>query len=508
MRILDVGCSDGAILHWLQGQVEGLDCYGIESDPKAVTVANRRGINTVIGTAEEAPELFEGNSFDIVTSFEVIEHVADVDAYLTALEAMVKPGGTVMLSTPEGTFGEGSNPNHLRVFRAKDLADLLRHRGQLIDIMVGSDNVTVASYTPSERKGEIAINTGPNWMRWSPTDILSKGLGGSETAAVRLAEALSALGYVVTVYGEVDECAYRDVMFADWRTFDPLDERLAVISSRMPEVVDRPLRTPNRMLWMHDTDAQDRLTAARASRVDHILALSKWHAEHIGGMYPFARKKIRQIRNGVALDLFTDSPEREQRVLYTSSPDRGLDILLELWPQVRKQVPKAKLCAMYAPVYNEVAKSRPEVRAHWEKIEKLADQPGVELLPPQSQPALARLMLSSMVWAHPSYATPYEGVFHETSCIGAMEAQAAGLHVVASDWGALRETVKVGALINNGPLTKKWKDGFVKEIVRGLIDPECQVHAQTEGPKAAESLGWDGVAKMVEGLIEGEIVGG
>ncbi|MGH2954879.1 MAG: glycosyltransferase [Thermoanaerobaculia bacterium] len=193
---------------------------------------------------------------------------------------------------------------------------------------------------------------------------------------------------------------------------------------------------------------------------------------------------------------------RELRALYTSSPDRGLDIVLELWPSVRERVPDATLAYCYPEVYERVAEQDPTVAQHRDLIAKLADQPGVERLGSLSQPRLAQLMLSSLVWCHPSWATPGACAFHETSCIGAMEAQAAGCWVVASDWGALSETVKVGALVDSEPPGEKWRASFVAEIVRGLTDEETQRYAQTEGPAAVADLTWDGVAKPIARLVK------
>jgi glycosyltransferase involved in cell wall biosynthesis len=193
--------------------------------------------------------------------------------------------------------------------------------------------------------------------------------------------------------------------------------------------------------------------------------------------------------------------ERRQRLVYTSSPDRGLDVLLELWGEIREAVPEATFAWTYAPVYFAVAEQDPTVGAHAAHVRALSKQPGVQPLGALSQPKLAVLMASSMVWAHPSWATPHNAPFFETSCIGAVEAQAGGAVVVASDWGALPETVQVGRLVPGPGGTREWRDALVREIVLGLTDPDVQAHAQTEGPKHAAGLGWAGVALQVEQLI-------
>jgi glycosyltransferase involved in cell wall biosynthesis len=386
---------------------------------------------------------------------------------------------------------------------------------------VGQDGICVAAYKPrAGALGELAIHTGPGWQRWSPLDIASKGLGGSETAAVKLADALSAEGWTVTVYGDVEQGVHGQVAYRHHETFDPLERRDAFISSRYPELFDRPVHAARTMLWLHDTDCGDRLTPERAVRIDDILVLSGWHQAHVLKLYPFLTESPHIIRNGIDLSLFSAGKardalailnpalKRKQRLLYTSSPDRGLDVLLELWPQIRKRCPRATLEHAYAPVYQAMAHLDPQLAAFHGKIENLSKQKGVKALGHLSQPDLAKLMQESLVWCAPSFNTNMGAPFFETSCIGAMEAQAAGLHVVASAWGALPETVVVGDLIDEEPLSEAWRDRIVEGIVEGLESAGAQEHAQRIGPEVASTLGWQAVAAMVTELADGRIVAG
>ncbi len=284
----------------------------------------------------------------------------------------------------------------------------------------------------------------------------------------------------------------------------PLDTRGALICSRIPEIADRPIAAAVRMLWLHDVDAGPRLNPKRAEAFDHVLVLSGWHERHVAGRYPFLRDRITRTRNGVHRDYFTPLPweERAPRVLYTSSPDRGLDILLGLWPRVRELVPDAELHHAYAAVYERIADKDPAIAAHRDRIRVLSDQPGVQRLGSLGQRELAKLMCSSRVWAHPSWMGLHDAPFHETSCIGAMEAQAAGCLVVSSDWGALSETVRWGRLVNSaGPGDQRWDDAFVTHIVEGLTDPDVGSAAVQRGPDAVQDLSWMGVAEQVGKLV-------
>jgi glycosyltransferase involved in cell wall biosynthesis len=506
MRVLDVGSHDGFLASWLLTQYPDAHIDAIELNEDAARMCDERVTGQCrVGAAEQARELFPKGTYDVVFSGEVIEHVPDVSAYLDALEAMLVPGGRVCLSTPEGTFGEGNNPHHLRTYRAVDLADLLRHRGTLTDMEVGSDGIVSASYTPRKRLDDIAIYCGPGWEPWHPSDIETRGLGGSETAAVRLAECLSEMGFVVTVYGELRESSiWKNVLFKHHSTFDPLDRRGALICSRIPEVADRPINAAVRLLWTHDVDFGPRMNPRRAEAFDHVLCLSDWHKRHVAGRYPFLADKIVQTRNGVERSYFDPLAwdQRAPRVLYTSSPDRGLDVLLGLWPRVLELVPDAELHHCYADVYNRVADQDPALAKFRDGIRELAKQPGVVTLPSLGQRELAKLMCSSRVWAHPSWMGMHGAPFHETYAIGALEAQAAGCLVVASDWGALSETVQWGRLVNSaGPGDPRWDDAFVAHIVEGLTDPEVGRKAVERGPQVARDLGWTGVAVQIGKLV-------
>lgn len=317
MKVLDLGAHDGYVAAWLMDRAQAIgrnvEVDAVELLQEAVDRARARGVNAVQGAAEHAPDLFPTGSYDAVIMFELVEHVPDMGRLLEAAEAMVKPGGRIYVSTPDGAFGEGGNPHHLRALRAIDLADLLRRRGTLRDMAVGQDGVTVAAYTPAPRRGDIALFTGPSLGSWSPHDIAAKGLGGSETAAVRLGAGLADLGYVVTVYGECDPVVFRDVLFRHHSTFDPAEPRQAVISSRMPEIFDRPVAAKRKLLWLHDTDVGDRLTERRAERLDEVLVLSRWHHRHVVKTYPFLAGKVTRIRNGVHLPYFAHErePDRE-----------------------------------------------------------------------------------------------------------------------------------------------------------------------------------------------------
>ena len=95
-KLLDVGCGNGEFL--ARARWQGWDVYGIDFDESALSHARDAGIPVVQGAIE--PEKFASESFDAITSHQVIEHMHVPVAFLQSLYAWLKPGGRLWLGTP------------------------------------------------------------------------------------------------------------------------------------------------------------------------------------------------------------------------------------------------------------------------------------------------------------------------------------------------------------------------------------------------------------------------
>lgn len=136
-KILDVGCGTGDTLVLLKEL--GWDVYGLEIDQNAVAVAKKRGLRNVTLGGYARISLFKDNYFDVIRLYHVIEHIPNPSECLRLLYKKLKPGGEVILGTPNfqsmtsSIFGRYwynlDTPRHVFIFSPKTLSMLVRKEG-------------------------------------------------------------------------------------------------------------------------------------------------------------------------------------------------------------------------------------------------------------------------------------------------------------------------------------------------------------------------------------------
>jgi SAM-dependent methyltransferase len=127
-RILDVGCGTGANLLMLS---EYGDAEGVDISEDALAFCRERGLEKVkLGAGEELP--YDDGTFDLVTAFDVVEHMDDDLAGLREMRRVLRPGGRVLLFVPTFMFLWGVQDdisNHRRRYRLPQLRRVLEQAG-------------------------------------------------------------------------------------------------------------------------------------------------------------------------------------------------------------------------------------------------------------------------------------------------------------------------------------------------------------------------------------------
>ncbi len=344
---------------------------------------------------------------------------------------------------------------------------------------------------------KLVIYTGPAWERWSPLSVDAGGIGGSETCVVHVARQFAQRGWEVIVFGDCAglEGTYDGVQYRHHGRFGEflrLGEIDLFISSRRPEVFSMGIRAKKKVCWIHDIWlSADPKANIHADKVDEFWCLSPWHKQFFCAHHGIPPLKVWVTRNGVDLNRFRGPTLMESgRMLYTSSPDRGLDVLLQCFPRIREKVPNASLHVFYGFDNWEKAvlsRNNPEEKRLMGEIKVGLNQPGVHYHGRVGQKQLADEFLRSELWAYPTG-------FTETFCISAIEAMAAGLPVITSRLAALETTVgDAGILLHGDPHSEAYQDEFVARCVGVLTDPKEWLALSNSSLERASHCGWDSV---------------
>lgn len=106
LRVLDIGCGGGLLSEPMARM--GAEVLGADASRTNVEVASIHAAQSGVNVRYEAVTSEElaarGERFDIVLNMEVVEHVADVDLFLTSCAEMVKPGGLMFVATINRTM--------------------------------------------------------------------------------------------------------------------------------------------------------------------------------------------------------------------------------------------------------------------------------------------------------------------------------------------------------------------------------------------------------------------
>jgi SAM-dependent methyltransferase len=149
-RILDVGCASGAFVE--AARRRGFDAWGAEAVATAVEAAPPE-VRPFLMVRDVERESIEGR-FDLITFFDVIEHMRDPRRFISGVRTLLKPGGAVALTCPDrqhflrtlmGARWPHYQPfQHFHLFGRSDLRTFLQHAG--FDVLVERRVGKVLSY--------------------------------------------------------------------------------------------------------------------------------------------------------------------------------------------------------------------------------------------------------------------------------------------------------------------------------------------------------------------------
>ena len=328
-------------------------------------------------------------------------------------------------------------------------------------------------------------------------DSMDSGpLGGAETAFASLAEAFAARGHDVAVF---NRCAAP--MERRGVRWSPIDDGMPdaadlYIANRGDRLLPRVPGARCRAFWIHNP-------AGYLFKLRYLRKLWRWrptivfsgayHAASYPGWAPAGGREI--IPYGISDAFFgVDAPVKPPppRAVFTSSPLRSLDWLLELWAaRIRPAVPEAELHLFSSPrTYGTHGDARwAQMNAVLDRARELGDR-GVVLREPLPKPELASELAGYRTLL-------YRGDPGETFCLAVGESQAAGVPGVVQNVGCVAERIEDGV---TGFVARD--DGDFAERAVALLRDDALWRSQHEEALARQrAWGWPQAAEAFERLL-------
>jgi len=235
------------------------------------------------------------------------------------------------------------------------------------------------------------------------------------------------------------------------------------------------------------------LTQEQIQGFDDVLWISKWQRAHWTSRYPGFTKYTKIFGNGINIEQFQPVKARDNpySCIYGSNYARGLEVLLNCWPQIKHRFPKATLDIYYG-------------WQHWqqmtpEKEQKLRTQVeqlkafGVQEHGLVSHEELNRAYEKAAFWTYPC-------TMIEVFCITALRAQMAGAVPVIIEGSALPETVRHGYQCSR-------PEEYAATLLRALETAEKITLQEREqlGEFVRETYTWGKIARDWKNLFDADL---
>jgi len=302
--------------------------------------------------------------------------------------------------------------------------------------------------------------------KWSAKS-LGKGIGGSETAVIKLSSYWAKSGYEVTVFCNCDEPGvYDGVVYKHFNQFNVMDEyNILVIWRSLQLLLTNDISAKKKFIDLHDIVKEDELHESLPGMVDGIFVKSRYHASMLRNV---PEEKIIVVPNGGAEEYTFLNTRDKNYLIYASSYDRGLFYMLKWgWPRIKKACPDAYLKIFYGwNVFdtidgNDITKQRFKAM-----MKALMSQDGVEECGRISQINLAREKSKASVHY-------YVGDFQEIDCISVRESAYLGaIPVVSREAHVFKEKEDYCILVDGDPCIQETQERGADVIIELLKNPQ------------------------------------
>ncbi|MDR3204644.1 MAG: hypothetical protein LBV23_07860, partial [Deltaproteobacteria bacterium] len=252
--------------------------------------------------------------------------------------------------------------------------------------------------------------------------LKKKPLGGAETAFIQITKTLADFGHQVYAFNNCKkETVSNKVFYLPFRRSLNLLARLnfdVMVVSRFFGFFSLPIKSQIKVLWNHDTLDNPKVLRAVQDEIDIFFVLSRFHRDNFLTRLPQLDDRMVITRNGLDFELIDKGAKGAKKIpgklIYSSRPERGLKILLELvWPRLTAVRPDLRL---YLCGYNvDRSLLDPALISLYDHLRLIAARdPKIINLGPLSKREYYHHLAEAQMMVYPS-------CFPEISCLAALE---------------------------------------------------------------------------------------
>jgi predicted O-methyltransferase YrrM len=306
------------------------------------------------------------------------------------------------------------------------------------------------------------------FTKWSGKNILTTGVGGSETYIIELARYIKQLSnYTVIVYCNCEENeVFEGVIYSHINNFFTDVSTIYIqhcFISRYSEYVPVAIEghVENIHVVLHDLGLTGDIIPMNP-KLKNIFCLTEWHKQLFLQTFPQFVNKTHAFHYGIDFTNFMIKDEKKipKSFIYSSTANRGLLTILKMWPKIQERYPDATF-NIFTDVYNNWANTfYPEELEEIRKLlfETYSDNSNIKLHGWVDKKTLANYWKTSDIWFYPCK-------FQETFCLTALEAALTKTFVISNDLAALQNTVgDRGEVIKGNAMTEDWQNKAFEKI--------------------------------------------
>lgn len=354
-------------------------------------------------------------------------------------------------------------------------------------------------------------------LTYDGSTLTKRGLGGSESAVIRITKELAKIGFDVTVF---NNCTTDDSNPGryDGVNYCPLEEAksgspfdVVIVSRSVRPYLENwkiCLTAKHKVLWMHDTfcegdnEIEDLILQ---NRLNEIFTLSDWHTAYVTHAdhgrrrnFDVLKHHIFQTRNGIGnmnpgwIDVRDKDPNL---FVFNSAYNKGMAQLVnDVWPLVKQSIPQAKLKVIGG--YYKFSDKLDQQGEDWQRL--VAQNPHIDFTGIISQQEISDILRKASFMIYPA-------AFPETYGISVLEALAHNVPIITCRFGALEETaIDEASYKIPYPVEPNWAlpwlnkqsqvVAFAETVIRAYHDKYLHQQKMYACNQVKDICGWDTVA--------------